>query len=115
MRLVTHGTARREDLENELYDLGCDLVQAAAGLARAAADPEAARAVPALLGCIEAALEELSATTIALRSASRRPRAENLDRGYRNLHIALQDARYACHAARSLAARHAAKASGTGT
>jgi hypothetical protein len=37
--------------DNELYDRGCDLVEAAAAIRRLADAPEAARAVPAVLGC----------------------------------------------------------------
>jgi hypothetical protein len=97
------------DAENGLYDLGCDLVEAAAGIARCAADPAAARAVPALLGCVEAALRELCTASAVLQSASSqrtRPAPETLDRGYTNLIVALQDAHCASRAARSLAARH---------
>jgi hypothetical protein len=106
--------------ENELYDRGCDLVEAAAGIALRAADPCAARAVPALLGCIEAALKELSSACGALQyvnaesppppsDARRRAVADRLDRGYTNLFVALQDARYASHAVRPLAARYTAE------
>ena len=103
-------TASRRTVENEIYDFGCDLVQAAAGIARCAADPAAARAVPALLGCIEAALGELGTASSALqrmRADGEGPSFDMLDRGYTNLVITLQDARLASHAARSLAARHA--------
>jgi hypothetical protein len=106
----------QRDAENELYDLGCDLVEAAAGISQRAADPSAARAVPALLGCIEAALNELSDACGALQyvntesipppsEARRRAAADRLDRGYTNLVVALQDARDASRAARPLAAR----------
>jgi hypothetical protein len=107
--------ATQSDAENELYDLGCDLVESAAAISRRAADPCAARAVPALLGCIEAALKELGGACGALQyinaesspHARRQAVAERLDRGYANLIVALQDARYASRAARSLAARDA--------
>jgi hypothetical protein len=116
---ATRPTAQR-NAENELYDLGCDLVEAAAGIALRAADPSAARAVPALLGCIEAALQELSGACGALQyvnaessrppsDARRRAVADRLERGYTNLFVALQDARYACRAARPLAARSSAE------
>ena len=118
MPRVVVGPASRRDVENQLYDFGCDLVEAAAGISRCAADSDAARAVPALLGCIEAALHELSPACAALTriNAAPSPHAQHprtkaavdsLDRGYANLHAALQDARAATHAARSLAARHA--------
>jgi hypothetical protein len=123
MARVVVGPASRRDVENQLYDFGCDLVEAAAGISRCAADPDAARAVPALLGCIEAALDELGAASAALTRSNaessphaRHPRTkaavDRLDRGYANLHVALQDARAASHAARSLAARHAEATSG---
>src|SRR3954462_1558030 len=110
--------ASHRDAENELYDLGCDLVEAAAGVSRRAADPQAARAVPGVLGCVEAALKELSDACAALQymhaesappASDTRGRAvaDRLERGYTNLIVALQDARYASRAARSLAARHA--------
>jgi hypothetical protein len=114
---MAHHTIPRpqRDAENELYDLGCDLVAAAEGISKRAADPCAARAVPALLGCLEAALAELSGACGALQDVNaessphgRRPAvAERLDRGYANLIVALQDARDASRAARSLAARDA--------
>ena len=89
------------DSENELYELGCDLIEAATGIARGAADADAARAVPALLGCLEAALHELGTAAAALQQRSSDP----LDRGYADLAIALHDARRASDAARALAAR----------
>ena len=46
--------------DNELYDRGCDLVEAAAAIRQLAGEPRAARAVPAVIGCLEAALAELS-------------------------------------------------------
>jgi hypothetical protein len=111
--------ASRRDADNDLYDFGCDLVDAAAGIARAAADPDAARAVPALLGCLEAALEALDSACAALRLANAerlgppgtardQAVADRLERGYANLSVALQDARQASGAARSLAARRLA-------
>jgi len=53
------------DAENELYDRGCDLVEAAAGL-RHAAGPESRVAVPAVLGCVESALADLRLAGAAL-------------------------------------------------
>ena len=108
--------ASRRDADNELYDFGCDLVDAAAGIARFSADPEATRAVPALLGCIEAALEALDSACggLQLADAQRPERPSNpreqaivdrLEQGYANLSVALRDARDASRAARSLAAR----------
>ena len=110
--------------DNELYDRGCDLVEAATAIRRVADAPEAARAVPAVLGCIEAALRELlwaatalaetSAETVEQRSdstdASAKRRSERMQLGYANLQTALADAERASAAARSLAARALAAA-----
>jgi hypothetical protein len=106
----------RRDADNELYDYGCDLVEAAAEIRRAADTPQATPAVPALLGCIEAALYELSCASTALQQATdarcaaapdatTQAVAARLRRGYANLATALEDARAAARAARSLAAR----------
>ncbi len=105
------------DADNVLYDSGCDLVEAAASIARAAAAPEAARAMPAALGCIEAALQELliaaigmEATTAgAITSSRSRSRSQAVEmrmhHGFANLQRALDDAKGAAGAARSLASR----------
>ena len=117
VRATTISSARAPD--NELYDRGCDLVEAATAIRRVANAPEAARAVPAVLGCIEAALRELllaaaaleetSARTVERRSGCTDPRAtrrsELMQLGYANLQIALADAERASAAARSLAGR----------
>jgi hypothetical protein len=116
---MSHAVAQSSsprDADTKLYDFGCNLVEAAAEICRAAASPDAAPAVPALLGCIEAALYELSCASAALQQAtSDRPEirldgrsravAARLERGYTNLSVALEDARAAARAARSLAAR----------
>ena len=109
--------------DNELYDYGCDLVEAAAAIRRvadAADAADAARAVPAVLGCIEATLHELlwaaaaleettarSVTGRAARCADPRlqPRSDRMQQGYANLQSALADAERASAAARSLAGR----------
>jgi hypothetical protein len=106
--------------DNELYDYGCDLVQAASAIRRASEAPEAARAVPAVLGCIEAALGELFWASAALEETSARPVreqarrctdsrtgriTERMHRGFANLQHALADAERASAAARSLAGR----------
>jgi hypothetical protein len=110
--------------DNELYDRGCDLVEAAAAIRRVADAPEAVRAVPAALGCIEAALRELlwaaaaleetSARTVEQRSGSAdwiaTRRRERMQLGYANLQTALADAERASAAARSLAGRALAAA-----
>lgn len=105
--------------DNELYDRGCDLVEAATAIRRVADAPEAARAVPAVLGCIEAALRELLWAAAALEETSARTvgqssgctdsgerrRSERMQLGYANLQTALADAERASAAARSLAGR----------
>jgi hypothetical protein len=105
--------------DNELYDRGADLVEAAMAIRRVAGAPEAGRAVPAVLGCIESALEELEGATAALEEAmagvtpaapgyaDRRAErvAERMHRGYANLQEALFDAHAAAAAARSLTSR----------
>jgi hypothetical protein len=110
--------------DNELYDRGCDLVEAATAIRRVADAPEAARAVPAVLGCIEAALRELFWAAAALEETSARTveqssgctdskakrRSERMQHGYANLQIALADAERASAAARSLAGRALAAA-----
>jgi hypothetical protein len=114
----THTPATREP-DNELYDRGFDLVEAATAIRRVADAPEAVRAVPAVLGCIEAALRELlwaaaaldetSARTVEERSDSAdwiaKRRSERMQLGYANLQTALADAERASAAARSLASR----------
>jgi len=105
--------------DNELYDRGADLVEAAMAIRRVAGSPEASRAVPAVLGCIESALQELVVATAALEQATaevasttpgcldRRAErvVERMHRGYANLREALFDARAAAAAARSLTSR----------
>ena len=115
---ATKPTPRAAD--NELFDQGCDLVAAASAIRRAAGAPEAARAVPAVLGCIESALQELMWATAALeqttanlveRDASAEPSAriapiaQRMHRGFANLQQALSDGERASAAARSLAGR----------
>ena len=113
-----HAPATRSP-DNELYDRGCDLVEAATAIRRVASAPDATRAVPAVLGCVEAALRELlwaaatleetSARTVERNSGSPDSRAarksERMQAGYANLQTALADAERASAAARSLAAR----------
>jgi hypothetical protein len=102
--------------DNELFDRGCDLVEAAAAIRTAAAASEAIRAIPALLGCLEAALHELAEATAALEETTQRsaveptrggiaPMLERVHRGYENLRQALTDAELATTAARPLAGR----------
>jgi hypothetical protein len=111
---VTEADAVRA-ADNELYDRGCDLVEAAATIRRAAGASEAARAIPALLGCFEAALHELADAAAALEETTERsvagPRRddaamrERMHRGFTNLSVALADAEAAAAAARPLAGR----------
>jgi hypothetical protein len=106
--------------DNELYDCGCDLVEAATSIRRLAVDPRAARAVPAVLGCLEATQHELRGACAAMAqttdSATRererpgskdrlRAVADRTRRGFTNLERALEDAEDAATATRSLAAR----------
>lgn len=102
-------TAKRP-ADNELYDRGCDLVEAATAIRRLAGDPSAERAVPALLGCIEAALHELGCAAATMDEASGRAvpagaMADRMHRGFTNLGLALADAELASTAARGLAGR----------
>ena len=111
------GSASSRDADNEFYDFGCSLVEAAAEICRVAASPDAAPAVPALLEFLEAALHELSCAAAALQQTTRGPGdlvvadarsraiADRLARGYGNLSVALEDVRAAARAARPLAAR----------
>jgi hypothetical protein len=107
--------------DNELYDQGCDLVAAATAIRELAGSRDAARAVPAVLGCIEAALNELAEAVAGLerttdeesaRLAPHRygPRSDRMHRGYANLRQALDDAERAAAAARPLAGRLLAQA-----
>jgi hypothetical protein len=120
MRVTVASDRFAREPDNELYDYGCDLVQAASAIRRAAEAPEAARAVPAVLGCIEVALRELCRASAALEETSARPvreeprrcpdsrmarMSERMHRGFGNLQHALADAERASSAARSLAGR----------
>ena len=96
--------------DNELYDRGCDLVEAAAAIRRLAEDPGAGRAMSALLGCIEAALHELGCAAASFDQTSGQAMptaamADRMHRGFMNLGLALADAELASTAARGLAGR----------
>jgi hypothetical protein len=107
------------EADNELYDRGCDLVQAAADIRRAAESPDAVRAVPAVLGCFEAALEELLCAAALLEQTTHRfvsdsprgvaeadiGRVERMHLGFANLEWALADGQRTSAAARALARR----------
>ena len=120
MQVPTTSDRARREPDNELYDRGCDLVEAATAIRRAAGSREAGRAVPAVLGCMESALQELLWAAAALEQTTAElaarngppcpnPRtrlvAERMQRGYANLEEALADAQAAAAAARSLASR----------
>jgi hypothetical protein len=116
--------APERDAVNDLYDHGCDLVEAARALRRDVHGPGAARAAPAVLGCVETALYDLRDTAAALNLASaatghgeRGPapatgRQARMRKGFANLEVALHDAADAAAAARSLAARGLSAAQG---
>jgi hypothetical protein len=116
------GSPIRRDADNELYDHGCDLVGTAEAIHRIAGDPQAVRAVPAFLGCLETALHELSRAAAAIQETSESlqtstdPRldgvTERMRRGLTNLNAALVDAEAATHVARSLVARRVLAAAG---
>lgn len=97
--------------DNELFDRGCDLVEAATAIRRLARDEDGQRAIPALLGCIETSLQELAEAAAELEAsgAPATRRDERMRRGFANLRTALADAAVAAHAARSLAARALAR------
>jgi hypothetical protein len=111
-------TSHTRSADNELYDRGCDLVAAATTIRQVAGSPDGARAVPAVLGCIEAALQELTEAAMGLElttdaAETTGPRSERMHRGYANLRRALKDAECAAAAARPLASRVLAQAAGT--
>ncbi len=88
-------------------------MEAAAAIRQLAGEPRAARAVPAVIGCLEAALAELSGASVEMADTTERaavtstPDAvtQRMRRGFSNLQLALLDARSAAMAARPLAAR----------
>jgi hypothetical protein len=114
---VSHPSSERS-ADNELYDQGCDLVVAATAIRHVAESRHAARAVPAALGCLEAALHELAEATAGLERTTdwastvhgHDSKSDRMHRGYTNLRQALEDAESAAAAARPLAARILAQA-----
>ena len=120
MRASAISTPPPREADNELFDRGCDLVEAATAIRRAADSRDAGRAVPAVLGCIESAMQELLWASAALEQTTADltacdaslcpgPRAtfvrQRMHRGYANLQQALSDAQRASAAARALASR----------
>jgi hypothetical protein len=67
------------DPVNAVYDHGAELVEAAAALRRAAADPRAAPAAPAVLACVEVALRDLTCAVDLLHAQE----ARSPSRGFR--------------------------------
>lgn len=109
-------TSRQRDAVNDLYDHGCDLVEAAAALRRGAGNPDVTRTVPAILGCIEVALRDLTETTTALArgtapaggapgAARLADRHARMRQGFAHLEVVLDEAGDAAAVARALAAR----------
>lgn len=122
---TTPSLPRYRDTINEMYDRGCDLVEAAMAIRRAALTSDITPAVPALLGCIECALDELADASAALSEAphgaprqlssgevARRATSGQVRQAFVNLEIALEDARDAADAARAFASRASATATG---
>jgi len=118
MHLTREWQARKRPADNELYDRGCDLVEAAMAIRRLSEDRGARGAVPALVGCIESALHELSRAVSSLDGLDEvngetvvpQEIARRMHRGFENLGLALADAEFASAAARGLAERTAAAA-----
>ena len=81
MRASTTVSRTPREPDNELFDHGCDLVQAAVAIRCAAASREASRAVPAVLGCLESALEELLWATALLEESTAQKLSERAQHG----------------------------------
>jgi hypothetical protein len=112
MHLTRDSQGGKRPADNELYDRGCDLVEATMAIRRLSDDRSAERAVPALLGCMESALHELGCAVSTLDEAFSEARvppeiAKRMHRGLMNLGLALADAEIASCAARGLAERAA--------
>jgi hypothetical protein len=109
--------AGKRPADNELYDRGCDLVEAAMAIRRLAEHRGAQPAVPALLGCVESALREMGCAVSSLDEfcgdePGSREIAQRMHRGFINLGLALADAELASSAARGLAERAASQRHG---
>ena len=110
MRLVPDSRTRARPPDNELYDRGCDLVEAALAIRGLTGREGTERALPALLGCMESALQDLrgavaEAASLRRRSDAGDASAQRALRGFANLEVALADAETAAWAARGLAQR----------
>jgi len=108
--------ASKRPADDELDDRRCGLVEAAIAIRRLADDPAAGRALPALLGWIEAALRELGCAVASFDETSDRTMpteamADRMPRGFMNLGLTLADADLASTAARGLAGRSVAPTS----
>lgn len=108
-------SAPRRAPDIELYDHACELVQATAAIRHSVADPDSADAVPALLGCVEAALRDLAFVADELERATNAHAAKSTEKqraraahGHHNLQVALGDAAIAARVAQALVARAAA-------
>ncbi|HEV2813990.1 MAG TPA: hypothetical protein VGW10_12130 [Solirubrobacteraceae bacterium] len=107
------------DPVNELYDRGCELVEAATAMRRAAAAADVARAAPAVLSCFETALDEMVDTSAALERVTHQAVSERgidtdaewherharMRSGFSHLHRSLRDARDLAAAARTRTSR----------
>jgi hypothetical protein len=128
MRPSARHSALRRDAENELYDRGCDLVEAATAIRPRRGQPRRRARSLGPSGCVEAALRELNRACAALEVTTvvpveaRRPvdadprtwrRIDRAHRGFANLYSALDEAEAASAAVRALAARTLAAATAT--
>src|SRR3954471_17875372 len=112
--------APTREADNELYDHACELVEAAVAVRNSADRSEAVRALPAVLGCVQEAIRELTVASGAMeRSATealqagppvvdadwKRRVTNRMHRGFENMSAALEDAQQATGACRALASR----------
>jgi hypothetical protein len=116
----------RREPENELYDLACDLVEAAAAIRQLAREPDTVQAVPAVLGSVHDAIGNLSIACVEMEQTVaeavrahghgddrwRRRVTDRMHRGFENLSTALEDGQRASGACRALVARVLALGSG---
>jgi hypothetical protein len=108
MHLVRPPKTQFRAPDNELYDRGCDLVEAALAIRELAGREGAQHALPAVLGCMESALDSLAGATASAHAnqpASGQESLRRARRGLENLGLALDDAKLAAAAARGLARR----------